>query len=56
MQYIASCAGLEAIPADWIEKTLLYPQVETMATRLAGSNPHFEALSEKGCRLGVLLA
>ena len=54
--FIALRAGVEAIPTDWIEKTLLYPQVETMATRLTGSNPHFEALSEKGCRLGVLLA
>jgi hypothetical protein len=47
---------VEAIPAEWVEKTLLYPQVETMASRLVGSNPHFEALAEKGCRFGVLLA
>jgi hypothetical protein len=47
---------VEAIPSEWIERTLLYPQIEIMATRLAGSNPFFETLHEKGCRIGVLLA
>ena len=49
-------SGVEAIPSEWIERTLLYPQIEIMATRLAGSNPYFETLHEKGCRIGVLLA
>ena len=52
---LAAEQGVDAIPFEWMEKTLLYGQVEVMASRLAGSNPAFESLYEQnGC--GVFLA
>jgi len=53
---LAAEQGVDAIPAEWLEKTLLYAQVEVMASRLAGSNPSFESLYEQhGCGVSALL-
>jgi hypothetical protein len=48
---LAAECGEACIPQEWKSKTLLYPELLTLANRLVGSNPHFESLKERGCKL-----
>lgn len=48
---LAAEGGESCIPLEWKNKTLLYPEILSLANRLVGSNPHFDSMRERGCKM-----